>query len=137
MRSLVVALLLLIPVALFFACFEKREVEVATPASPEARANRFLALGRLLSEMGHEVRVLRGPQELEVLPSENATLFLLAPRRSFDARRVDALLAWVSRGGHLVLAGPGGDGDAGGPIVKRLSLAPFRPDWEFGVSPSR
>ncbi len=142
-------------VAGFFTCFEKREVEIETEVSAQARRNRYLALGRLLERMGHTVVALTRPALLSELPTPPATLILPTPRVSIGARRSQALLDWVGRGGHLVVVTysmwkesdsepgvheSGGDESAGEsveeenpPAMKRLSS---RPDFildRFGL----
>jgi hypothetical protein len=92
-------------VAGFFTCFEQREIEVATGVSEEARRNHYLALARLLERMGHTVVSTSNPARLRELPPPPATLILPIRRVSFTAERSAALLDWVARGGHLVVAG--------------------------------
>jgi hypothetical protein len=87
----------------FFACFEKREVEIEKGVSSEVRRNRYLALGRLLERMGHTVVVESNPTRLSELPEPPATLILPTSRASIGAERSQALLDWASRGGHLAV----------------------------------
>jgi hypothetical protein len=87
----------------FFSCFERREVEVETGVSAAARRNPYLALARLLERMGHTVVVQTDPTRLDALPEPPATLILPTPRYSIGAERSEALLDWVSRGGHLAV----------------------------------
>jgi hypothetical protein len=87
----------------FFACYEKREVDAWTGASAEARRNRYLALGRLLERMGHQVALLDDFSRLAALPEPPATLILPLNRTTFGEKRSAALLTWVARGGHLVV----------------------------------
>ncbi len=87
----------------FFACFEKREVDERSGASAEARRNRYLALGRLLERMGHEVVALDDFSKITALPEPPATVILPLDRTAFGEKRSEALLAWVARGGHLVV----------------------------------
>ncbi len=102
-RNLVVLALLAAPVALFFACFERRETEVEVGASREARRNPYLALARLLERMGKPVVVFDDPVRLEQLPPPPATLILPTSRLSLSDVRSEALLDWVEAGGHLVV----------------------------------
>lgn len=87
----------------FFACFERREIEVPVGASAEARRNRYLAIGRLLERMGHSVVVERQLARLAALPDPPATVFLPLNRTTLGAERSERLLDWVERGGHLVV----------------------------------
>lgn len=103
LRSGVALLLVGFCVAGFFACFEQREVDVPRGASPEVRRNPYLALGRLLERMGHEVALLDDLARLAELPGPPATLILPTHRYSIGAERSQALLDWTARGGHLVV----------------------------------
>ncbi len=106
-RAIVRALLVIgalgLCVAGFFSCFERREIEIETGVSAEARRNPYLALGRLLERMGHTVVLETNPTRLAELPAPPATLILPTSRRSISAERSQALLDWVSRGGHLAV----------------------------------
>jgi hypothetical protein len=88
----------------FFSCFERKTIDTLTSGSSEAQRNPYLALGRLLEEMGHEVRWLEGPGSLDELPPAEATLLLTNSRRTLTARRAAPLLEWVRGGGHLITA---------------------------------
>jgi hypothetical protein len=87
----------------FFTCFERREVEVLQDESAEARRNHYLALGRLLLKMGHEVAMHDDLTQLANLPAPPATVILPLNRSAFSQRRSQALLDWVAQGGHLVV----------------------------------
>jgi hypothetical protein len=87
----------------FFACFERREVEVSRGESAEARRNRYLALGRLFERMGHAVAMHDDIAQLANLPAPPATVILPLNRLAFGQERSEALLRWVARGGHLVV----------------------------------
>ena len=86
----------------FASCFERQTIDVPTPGSAEALRNPYLALGRLLEAMGHEVRFLEGPGSLDELPPAEATLLLTSSRHTLTARRAEPLLAWVRSGGRLI-----------------------------------
>jgi uncharacterized protein DUF4350 len=103
LRALLVLTVLGLCAAWFFSCFEKREVEIETGVSAEARRNPYLALGRLLERMGHTVVFETNPARLAELPAPPATLILPTSRASIGAERSQALLDWVSRGGHLAV----------------------------------
>jgi len=87
----------------FFACFERRLVDISTSESAEARRNRHLALGRLLQKMGHEVKLEAGLDRLDELPAPPATVFFMVSRATLGEKRTQLLLDWVERGGHLVV----------------------------------
>jgi len=124
--------------AVFFACFERREVAVPQGASAEARRNRYLALGRLFERMGHPVAMHEDIAQLANLPAPPATVFLPLNRLAFGAARSQALLDWVARGGHLVVvtytvwgqsgADQAGADDAGGSDADEEVIAYGRPD---------
>ncbi len=97
------AAILALCAGLFFACFERREVEVPAHESAEARRNKYLALGRLLERMGHPVAAHRDLAKLGQLPEPPATVFLPLNRAALGEARSQALLDWVARGGHLVV----------------------------------
>jgi hypothetical protein len=94
---------LLLGVALFGACFERRTEEVPVGYSREALTNPYLALERLLARMGHEVVSVDGLGELDALPPPEAWLLLPTARDTLSAERSRALLDWVAAGGHLLL----------------------------------
>jgi hypothetical protein len=121
LRMLIAAAIAGACVASFFACFEKRETVIDSPLAAEARRNRHLALGRLLERMGHEVAVHENFEALGELPDPPATVFLTSNRTTLGRERSEALLAWVARGGHLVVqtftvweSGEGGEKIASG-----------------------
>jgi hypothetical protein len=103
LRGALVLVLLALCAAGFFACFEKREIEIERGVSDEARRNPYLALGRLLERMGHTVVAETNPERLGELPDPPATLILPTSRASIGAERSQELLDWVSRGGHLAV----------------------------------
>jgi hypothetical protein len=103
LRAAAVAAVVAICAGGFFACFERRLVDVTTNASAEARRNRYLALGRLLEKMGHEVELHAGLDRLDELPEPPATVFFPVSRATLGAKRSQQLLDWVARGGHLVV----------------------------------
>ncbi len=90
-------------IGLFFTCFERRSEWEYRGASPEAVRNPYLALERLLERLGHDVRVLAGPSELEgPLPVVGTgTIFYPANRLTLGEERSRRLLRWVEAGGHL------------------------------------
>jgi hypothetical protein len=90
--------------ALFFSCYERREVETPVARSREAIRNPYLALGRLLDRMGHEVVTVQGAGRLAELPPSHGTLVLTVSRRTLRGERTAELLEWVATGGHLIVA---------------------------------
>jgi hypothetical protein len=102
-RAAIVGVFVALCTAGFFACFEQRETTFRVPASAEARRNKFLALGRLLSRMGHHVTVAEDLVALDRLPDPGATVFFARDRSTLGEARSQQLLDWVERGGHLVV----------------------------------
>lgn len=89
--------------AAFGACFERKTEEVPVGFSREALTNPYLALERLLANMGREVVSLDGLGDLVALPPANATLVLPIPRDTLSSERSQSLLDWVAEGGHLLV----------------------------------
>ncbi len=103
---LLVALLALAALVLgvlwFFRSYEQVPVKEIVPASGEARLRPFLAAERFAERMGLPARELRSLAELDA-PTPGAVLLMPNRRQAIDARRSARLLAWVQRGGHLVI----------------------------------
>ncbi|WP_426687617.1 DUF4350 domain-containing protein [Rhodanobacter ginsengiterrae] len=118
-----VALLLL---AGFLATFERKDVTETTPAHGEARYNRFFALQEILQRLDLPTRSLTtlDPQQLPLKPGD--TLLL-----GDDASRVDVgaaarIVAWVRKGGHLLLS-PGAAVSSRTPMFDALGLLDAHP----------
>jgi hypothetical protein len=104
----------------FFSEFERVPDKVWIPASGEARLRPFLAAERFAERMGMRAKELRSLPELDALPTRGV-LILPAPRDSLEPRRAAALLAWVERGGNLIVeAEPAARKD---PLLDLLGLA--------------
>jgi hypothetical protein len=73
-----------------------------TRMSAEARRNPYLAAQRLMIRMGLASREVRTARDLEQLPPRGV-LFLPSGRQIFAPAQRARLLAWVERGGHLVV----------------------------------
>lgn len=101
-----------------------REIEL--PARGEARYNAFFALRKALEAQGRTVTA-RGALDAELGGLGNGDLLVLGTDvRTLGPRQVDALLAFVARGGRLVFDVPGGDEDRGGPLLDALDITPTR-----------
>lgn len=72
------------------------------PPSAEAVANRFLAAQRLLERFDIQTRRDRRLDDVAALPHD-AVLIVAAPRGAVSARAVDAVDAFVRRGGRLIV----------------------------------
>jgi hypothetical protein len=102
----------LVPVALlalavlgvvwFLQNYERVPGKVQVAASGEARLRQFLAAERLAERMGLPSRELRSLADLDA-PAAGAVLLMPNHRQAIDAPRAARLLAWVQRGGHLVV----------------------------------
>ena len=76
-------------------------------AGPEARKNAFLAYERLLERMGAVPRTLTSPSQIAGVP-ETATLVVAGNRLAYmTPQRVRQTVAWVQRGGTLVVQAEG------------------------------
>ncbi|HKW36869.1 MAG TPA: DUF4350 domain-containing protein [Burkholderiales bacterium] len=91
-----------IAVAWFLTNFERVPVTERTPMSGEARLRPFLAAERFAARMGMRSTEKRSIPELDALPVAGV-LLLPAQRQALDSRRIDRLIAWVERGGHLIV----------------------------------
>jgi hypothetical protein len=87
----------------FFDNFERREREVRSEHSPQARRNPFLAAERYLGRLGFEVQSLSGRKWLTQPPAEPGVLLVNHLGPSLPPEREEALLHWVERGGHLIV----------------------------------
>ncbi len=86
----------------FFLNHERVPEKEWVGMSGEARLRDFLAAQRFAARMGMRVKELRSLPELDSLAPGSA-LLLHNRRQGLDAGRVSQLLAWVERGGHLIV----------------------------------
>ncbi|MBT8766137.1 DUF4350 domain-containing protein [Metapseudomonas boanensis] len=70
--------------------------------SPEVMGNPYLAAEHFLRKQGLTVNRADGLEVLDQLPSTGQTMLLLGSRNHMTPRQSQRLLAWVSKGGHLV-----------------------------------
>jgi len=87
----------------FAVNFERHSREVRSAVSPEARKNPYLAAEHFLRRSGQAVQSQAGRDIFELAPSLDDIIFLAGRSDLFLQRNHDALLEWVSRGGHLIL----------------------------------
>ncbi|MET3475727.1 DUF4350 domain-containing protein [Variovorax atrisoli] len=87
---------------------EWADTEVSTPASGEAKTNRFYGAQVLLRELGMKVVKHDG---LDAMPPAQARLVLGSSHWDMFPERGKRLRQWVEQGGHLVMPGylVGGD----------------------------
>ncbi len=106
-------------VAWFLENFEQVPVKERIPMSGEARLRHFLAAERFAMRMGLPSSEKRSLPELDALPA-GGVLLLPAQRLALDPERVGRLIAWVERGGHMIVeAEPPGFAD---PVLDRLGV---------------
>ncbi|RPE79917.1 DUF4350 domain-containing protein [Vulcaniibacterium tengchongense] len=108
--------------------YERVEETVDLPPGPELRRNPLHVL--LLALRADGVRAQARPRlQLERHPpAPGDTVLLYGDPRSLRAREAAALLAWVERGGHLLLRTPPPgplDPEAPVPVLDALGLAPM------------
>ena len=97
-----VVVLIALAVVWFRNNFEKVPVKEWVGASGEAQRRPFLAAARFAERMGWRAVELRSVPQLDTLP---VTGVLLMPnrRQALTAERLEALLRWAERGGHLIV----------------------------------
>jgi hypothetical protein len=70
--------------------------------APEAQANPYLAAEQFLAKQGLQVQRADGLAIVKDLPSAGQTLLLLGDRTRMTPKQAERLLAWASKGGHLL-----------------------------------
>lgn len=70
--------------------------------APEVLGNPYLAAEHFLRKQGLTVSRADGLEVLDNLPSAGHSLLLLGSRSRMTPRQADRLLAWTSKGGHLL-----------------------------------
>lgn len=97
------ALLVAALVAFYFLTYTREEYQEFVAPTGEARHNPLLAAQRLLSELGYDVTSkLDFVPSLE-LPSPDDTIVLGVNYRRLSEDDIAVLMAWVERGGHLLV----------------------------------
>ena len=109
----------------FYSSFKLVEYTAHSEMSPEARRNPLLAAERMLNELGLRAESQSGRKYLVKPPEESGVLLVRDLGAPLPKHRVDDLLQWVAKGGHLVVS------------PNRTQLEePDRPLLErFGVTP--
>lgn len=107
-RGVVIPLVVIAIIALltfsFFHLYERVEDnEGWKPLTGEAKSNPLFASRLFLKRMGIPTQSLESLQSLGGLPSTNSVVLMTASRYSLSDEKVDELLAWVERGGHLII----------------------------------
>lgn len=81
---------------------EPYEETVDLGTAPEARQDDYLAARRYLERQGIEVSRADNLSVLDTLPAPGNTLLLIASRTNMTPSQADRVLAWASKGGHLL-----------------------------------
>lgn len=102
----------------FFTSYERVDEEIDTGYQGAALSNPFLAAERLFTRLGAPSRTLA--TRPRTLPPEDHALLLLSPTRSLSAERFAEILAWVRKGGRLLVVP--GDAPSLDPILRHWSI---------------
>jgi hypothetical protein len=89
-------------IAWFVSRFEHATVKEWVQPSGEARLRPFLAAERFATRMGLNATEVRAAAKMQSLPQADV---LLMPnrRQDLDGGRISQILAWVDKGGHLIV----------------------------------
>ncbi len=141
-RSLLLSLLALLLLALgTLAWMSRHSFQKVSEKGPRfwteaAQKNPYLLLEKWLRFQGFEVARKGGPLKAERLKDQNL-LLLLHLSKELSNEEVDALLAWVRQGGHLVLDAstrPNPENPGATKLLNRLQVAYVPPpedsEWE-------
>ena len=122
--SLVAVAVLATLVSLWFLQnFEQVMVPTREGPQKEALRNHYLALERLLAELGRPLERVQSPRQLDALPANGVLILDSNRRRNVDPARAERLLDWVNRGGYLITV-PESDGND--PLLTKLGLTSCR-----------
>jgi len=103
---------------------EKKTKEVDIGFTGEARSNSLYAARLFLKKMGIPAQKVNIYQ-LENLPSTKTVILINTYRSSLSEARIDQLLEWAERGGHLItIIGKSYDEDDVDLLQSRLSIRP-------------
>ena len=86
----------------FLSNYEQVAYRERVGPSNEARLRPYLAAERFAERMGLDAGEIRALPDLEKLTPGGA-LILPAHRQALEARRLNQILLWVERGGHLIV----------------------------------
>lgn len=106
---------------IFFASFERKDVTEVEAARGEARYNPFFALQQILERLGQPAHSLASldPQQLPLAPGD--TLLIGDDASRIDRDAAGRIVAWVHKGGHLLLS-PGDGNTTHAPMFDALGL---------------
>jgi len=97
-----IAALAALAVVWFLSNYEQVAYRERVGASNEARLRPYLAAERFARRMGLDASEIRALPDLERLAPGGA-LILPARRQALEPRRMNQILLWVERGGHLIV----------------------------------
>lgn len=111
--------------------FELVEEEYLSDPSGEARRNPYLLAERFLNAVGQDAESQAGRERLRDLPTSADTMIVSDLGQNLNDTRHANLMAWVERGGHLIVAATLflDDTDAtGNALLDDLGVGLRRPD---------
>jgi hypothetical protein len=124
-RSLGFAVLALLLVAggtaAFLHYFKRDSREITLPAKGEAAYNPLYALKQALLAQGIQARSYPSLNPTALDLGRDDTLVLYTQPEAISPTQSERLLAWVEKGGHLIMPGPG-LGEDPGPLANSLEL---------------
>jgi hypothetical protein len=126
--GLLVAFAVVALAGLFFLFFEPHARRIDLPPTGAAATNRLYLLELALKAAGQEARSHPNFTLRESRPGRRDTVVLRVAPEAMGAAETDALLAWVRRGGHLLLPAPAAN--AGGTLIKALGVEPVDAPFE-------
>jgi len=124
-RALLISLAVLIAVAsgvgLFLVLFKPVTEQLPLPPKGEAAYNPLYALKLSLRAQGLETSTYSNLNLAELVLRDGDTVLLFTRPEALTEAQAQRLLAWVARGGHLIMPGPESVG-AAGPLADALGL---------------
>jgi len=102
--TLVVLLVSSLTVMWFLNNFERKDDEIRTRQSPEARQNPLLAATLFLQKLGIEAESHRGRDLLVNLPPAGDALFIYKQSGALSPTQLTNMYEWIDAGGHLIIA---------------------------------
>lgn len=87
---------------LLYTRLEKVEITEWVGAQGEAKANRLYAHRLFLKKMGIPATSIASTNDITQWPNVDTVVFLNTERLTLTQEKLDELLEWVSRGGHLI-----------------------------------
>jgi len=108
-KSALIAIALLAVIALLIVGFQKNfeyvEKTEWQPLIGEARTNPLYASQLFLRRMGIPTKTVESLQDLTTLPGTDTAILISSSRQTLRDKQFTALVDWVNKGGHLIVAG--------------------------------